>query len=72
MNLLTFYCGVVMLLITSVLMVGRIKTGKALDVEGHFVAAMDNPIYFVIFTVLNFIFLLTISVMMIFLSVVAA
>lgn len=58
-----------MLLITSILMVKRIRTGKALDVEGHFVAAMDNPFFFVIFTVLNFIFLLTISVLIIVFSV---
>jgi hypothetical protein len=65
-----FYCGLMMLLITCILMVQRIRTGKALDHEGHFVAAMDNPVYFVIFTVLNFIFLLFISAVMIVLSIV--
>ena len=57
-----------MLLITGILIVGRIRTGKALDYEGHFVAVMDSPFYFVIFTVFNFIFLLAISVAMIFIS----
>jgi hypothetical protein len=70
MNLLTFYCGVLMLLITSILLIGRIRTGKAIDGEGHFVSAMDNPIYFFILTVFNFIFLLAISTVMIFLSMI--
>lgn len=68
MNLLTFYCGVLMLLITGILMIGKIRTGKAMDYEGHFIAETDNPIYFFILTVFNFVFFLAISAVMIFIS----
>jgi len=59
-----------MLLVTSILMVGRIRTHRAIDYEGHFIALMDNPVYFVIFTMFNFIFLLFLSISMIVLSVI--
>jgi len=72
MNLLTLYCGLMMLVVTSFLMVGRIRTRKAINYEGHFVALMDNPITFVIYTIFNFIFLLFISVVLIVLSIVGA
>ena len=70
MNLLTLYCGLMMLLVTSILMVGRIKSRKAIDYEGHFVALMDNPIIFVVWTIFNFSFLIFISVALIALSIV--
>jgi hypothetical protein len=70
MNILVFCCGLIMLVVTSVLMIGRIKTHKAIDYEGHFIALVDNPLTFVMYTVFNFIFLLFISILMIVLSIV--
>jgi len=54
-----------MFIITSVLMMARIRTGKALDAAGHAVALKENPLYFWLATIFNFTFLLSLSITMI-------
>jgi len=68
MNNITLFCGIVMLVLTTILMITKIITGRALESRGHFVSLAEDPLFFWIFTVLNFIFLLMISIVMIFIS----
>jgi hypothetical protein len=68
MNTLILFCGIMMLALTLFLMSIKIKTGMALESRGHFVSLAEDPLSFWIFTLLNFIFLLLISLTMIFVS----
>ena len=68
MNLLTFYCGLMMFLITAILIFIRVKTGNALNARGRPVSEDDDPIMFWVLIIFNFAFLLSISIAMIVLA----
>jgi len=66
------FCSLMMLIITGILMASRIRTGRALEGQGHFVSISEDPFAFWLFTVLNFLFLIVISVTMMFLSIISS
>jgi hypothetical protein len=59
------YCGLLMFLITSIMAGHRIREGKALDAEGKPVTLSENPIYFWVCTIFNFIFFYFLSISLI-------